>query len=114
MQLACKHTLENLLTQPEDAPMPQAAPLQMPAALTATPAHALQGGKNVAGADTDEQLPAWLQQNKDLDSWILQNLNDGPRRLKLVKALTRMALPFQYPNSTVMHALGDMNSENVS
>lgn len=105
MQLACMHTLKGALS--EDDPMLDE--LQMPQTSTATAAPAPSNGNSQA-----DNAPDWLQQQDKLDGWMLQNLKDGQRRLKLVKALTQMALPFQYGNSRVVQALGDMYSENVS
>ena len=104
MQLACMHVLKDVLANSEDTSM--LSPLQLPTPTSAQP----------NGASQARPVPDWMQQQQQdkLDAWILQNLNNGKRRLKLVQALTNMALPFQYANSKVMQALGDMYSENVS
>lgn len=66
------------------------------------------------GGQMQDPQPEWLQQRDDLDPWILENLNDGPRRLRMVKMLTNMAAPFRYGASKVIKTLGNLNSENVS
>ncbi len=120
MQLACKHVLEPVLTaDDEEATTPSPAPLQM--ADSQTPPTAATGeanGTSSNGATSNgaqfKDHQEWSQDRGGLDKWILTNLNDGQRRLKMVKALTNLAKPFQYGASTVKQALGDLYSENVS
>ena len=120
MQLACKHVLEPVLTaDDEEATTPSPAPLQM--ADSQTPPIAATGeanGTSSNGATSNgaqfKDHQEWSQDRGGLDKWILTNLNDGQRRLKMVKALTNLAKPFQYGASTVKQALGDLYSENVS
>ncbi|DBB14910.1 TPA: hypothetical protein ACH3X3_004508 [Trebouxia sp. C0006] len=120
MQLACKHVLEPVLTaDDEEATTPSPAPLQM--ADSQTPPTAATGeanGTSSNGATSNgaqfKDHQEWSQDRGGLDKWILTNLNDGQRRLKMVKALTNLAKPFQYGASTVKQALGDLYFENVS
>ena len=120
MQLACRHVL-NAASSSGSNGTTQPAVLQMPAAQSAAPSTIDELSPDGQPADTlqnggslQESQPAWLQNADDLDSWILENLNDGPRRLRMVKILTQMAAPFRYGASKVLQALGDLNSENVS
>ena len=120
MQLACKHVLEPVLTaDDEEATTPSPAPLQMaesqrpPTAATGETSGPSSNGTSSNGAQSKDHQE-WSQDRGGLDKWILTNLNDGQRRLKMVKALTNLAKPFQYGASTVMQALGDLYSENVS
>lgn len=110
MQLACMHVLQDVASTSEHAETAQLAPLQLPQASTISSARARSNGDT----EMTDPLPDWLQQKDKLDDWMMQNLNNGKRRLKLVQALTNMAVPFQYAQSKVMQALGDMFSENVS
>ena len=110
MQLACKHVLSS-----GGAMVP---PLQIPASQLATANGSADSG--VSGRESSQngghvQQPpvGWWEQTEDLDSWILQNLNDGPRRRRMVKILTEMAIGFQYPAYKVIKVLGDLNSENI-
>ena len=57
---------------------------------------------------------SWNCDESTLDSWILENLVDGQRRLKLVETLTAAARPFRYSKSHIQQQLGDLYSENVS
>ena len=57
---------------------------------------------------------SWTCDEKSLDSWILENLIDGQRRLRLVETLTAAARPFRYSKSHIQQQLGDLYSENVS
>ena len=120
MQLACKHVLEPVLTaDDEEATTPSPAPLQMadsqtpPTAATGEANGTSSNGATSNGAQSKDHQQ-WSQDRVGLDKWILTNLNDGQRRLKMVKALTNLAKPFQYGASTVKQALGDLYSENVS
>lgn len=118
MQLACRHVLKPVLTaDSEEATTPTPAPLQMAESQTPpTTGEAngsLSNGTSPNGAQSKDHQE-WSQDRGGLDKWILTNLNDGQRRLKMVKALTNLAKPFQYGASTVMQALGDLYSENVS
>ena len=82
---------------------------------TQAAAHGQKGSNGTAnGSHTSSRQPTWLQSRDELDSWVLQNLKDGDRHLKLVHALTGLALPFQYGASRVVRALGNLFSENVS
>jgi len=120
MQLACKHVLKPVLTADnEEASTPTPAPLKM--VEYQTPTTAATGEANLTSSNGTSSNGAqskdhqeWSQDRGGLDKWILTNLNDGQRRLKMVKALTNLAKPFQYGASTVMQALGDLYSENVS
>jgi len=116
MQLACRRVLAPVLsTSSEVAAKPDPEPLQMAQSQTATATEESKvNGVPSNGDKADAHQPEWLQDRGDLDSWILKNLNDGQRRLKMVKDLTNLALPFQYGASKVMQALGDLYSENVS
>lgn len=120
MQLACKHVLDPVLaTDGEEATKLTPTPLRMAASQTASVSanasgEATPNESSSNGVQSHDQHPEWLQDRGGLDKWILANLNDGQRRLQLVKALTNMALPFQYTASRVMQALGDLYSENVS
>lgn len=122
MQLACRHVLDAVSNRSDNGSIDStSAALQLPASqsIAATvcdepmpQATAVDSSHN--GSQGQEDQPAWLQQRDDLDEWILENLNDGPRRLRMVQTLTRMATPFRYGASKVLQALGDLNSENVS
>ncbi len=121
MQLACKHVLEPVLTAgDEEATTPSPAPLQMaesqtpPTAATTREANGTSSNGATSNGAQSKDHQEWSQDRGGLDKWILTNLNDGQRRLKMVKALTNLAKPFQYGASTVMQALGDLYSENVS
>ena len=120
MQLACKHVLEPVLkADTEEATTATPAPLQMAESQTpSTTATGDTNGTSSNGATSNgaqcKDSQEWSQDRGGLDKWILTNLNDGQRRLKMVKALTNLAKPFQYGASTVMQALGDLYSENVS
>lgn len=118
MQLACKHILSAVSCSDKNGSAGSAAPpsLQIPSSQSATAdvptdlsCQASQDGGQVRAPP-----PEWLQQRDSLDSWILENLNDGPRRLKMVHMLVKMAAPFRYGASKVIKALGNLNSENVS
>jgi len=120
MQLACRHVLEPVLTaDDEEATTPSPAPWQMtesqtpPTAATGEANGTSSNGTSSNGAQSKDHQQ-WSQDRVGLDKWILTNLNDGQRRLKMVKALTNLAKPFQYGASTVKQALGDLYSENVS
>ena len=118
MQLACKQVLDPVLSASgPDSPMPSAEPLEMAPSLTVASNAREEGNVNAALSNSSqgqEHQPEWLQERGELDGWILQNLNDGQRRLKMVKALTKLALPFRYGASNIMQALGDLYFENVS
>ena len=119
MQLACKHVLNPVTSSlDEDVPKLDPEPLHMEEAAQAATqesAHAPTHSNGAAnGSHLGSRQPAWLQSRDELDSWVLQNLKDGDRRLKLVHALTGLALPFQYGASRVVRALGNLFSENVS
>ncbi len=121
-QLACRHVLEPVLTAVDDeATTPSPAPLQMTESQTppTTAAHGEANGTSSNGTSSNgtssngaqsKDHQEWSQDRGGLDKWILTNLNDGQRRLKMVKALTNLAKPFQYGASTVMQALGDLYS----
>lgn len=57
---------------------------------------------------------SWNCDENTLDNWILENLVDGQRRLRLVETLTAAARPFRYSKSHIQQQLGDLYSENVS
>ena len=57
---------------------------------------------------------SWNCDENTLNSWILENLVDSQRRLKLVETLTAAARPFRYSKSHIQQQLGDLYSENVS
>ncbi|KAL3135579.1 hypothetical protein ABBQ38_006059 [Trebouxia sp. C0009 RCD-2024] len=119
MQLACKHVLGALPSTSNGSGAAMIPPLQIPASQSA--AAGGSADSDVSGRDSSQngghgQEPQleWWQQRDDLDDWMLQNLNDGPRRLRMVEALVRMATPFRYPAFKLIKVLGDLNSENVS
>ena len=122
MQLACRHVLDAVSSRSNGGSTNStSAALQMPASQSIAAnvgdepvPKANPGDSSHNGTLRQEDQPAWLQQRDDLDTWILENLNDGPRRLKMVQTLTRLATPFRYGASKVLQALGDLNSENVS
>ena len=125
MQPACRHVLEPVLTAHDDeATTPSPAPLQMAESQTprntatgeanGTSSHGMSSNGTSSNGAQPQDHQVWSQDRGGLDKWILTNLNDGQRRLKMVKALTNLAKPFQYGASTVMQALGDLYSENVS
>ena len=117
MQLACKHVLSAVSSRDQNGSAGSAAtPLQLPALESATASVSTDSSWQASqdGGQVQEPHPEWLQQRDGLDSWILENLNDGPRRLRMVNMLVRMAAPFRYGASKVVKALGNLNSENVS
>ena len=117
MQLACKHVLSAVSDSNQNGSAGSAAPpLQIPASQSATGDLSIDSNSEALQnrGQVHEPQPEWLQQRDSLDSWILENLNDGPRRLRMVKMLVNMAAPFRYGASKVIKALGNLNSENVS
>lgn len=120
MQLACKHVLDGISNNRNNGPVGATTPsLQIPASQAATATAPMDSGFQARespqdGGHVHEPKPEWLQQRDSLDPWILENLNDGPRRLRMVKMLTNMAAPFRYGASKVIKTLGNLNSENVS
>lgn len=117
MQLACKHVLSAVSgSDGNNVAGSTAPPLQIPASQSATASPSIDSSFQAPqnGGQVPESQPEWLQQRDSLDTWILENLNDGPRRLKMVHTLVKMAAPFRYGASKVIKALGNLNSENVS
>lgn len=121
MQLACKHVLNPVTSSMGDEPKDVDEPGHDAHKLTPEPlpmAAAAQAGAESNGAhggcQSNNEQPIWLQSRDELDPWVLQNLRDGDRRLKMVQALTDLALPFRYGASRVVRALGNLFSENVS
>lgn len=119
MQLACKHILSALPSTSNGSGVAMLSPLQIPAPQSATAsgsAESSSSGRDLSqnGGHVQEPQRKWWQQRDDLDDWMLQNLNDGPRRLRMVEALVKMATPFQYAAFKLIKTLGNLNSENVS
>ena len=119
MQLACKHVLNPVTSSMGDDPMDGSGhdahkltpePLPMAAAAQA----GAESNGAAGGRQSNSEQPVWLQSRDELDPWMLQNLRDGDRRLKMVQALTDLASPFRYGASRVVRALGNLFSENVS
>ena len=121
MQLACKHVLNPVTSSMGDDPRDVDGPGRDANKLTPEPlpmAAAAQAGAEsngvASGSQSNSEQPIWLQSRDELDPWVLQNLRDGDRRLKMVQALTELASPFHYGASRVVRALGNLFSENVS
>lgn len=119
MQLACKHVLNALFTSSNGSGGSTVPALTIPASQSATAnasADPSFTGRESShnGGHVQQHQPDWLQQTDDLDTWILQNIADRARRVKMVQALKDMAAPFKYGASKVIKALGNLNSENVS
>ena len=120
MQLACKHVLNAVSGSSNNGSVRSTAPpLQIPASQSATASASMDSTfparqSSQDGAYLHEPQPDWLQQRDTLDSWILENLNDRHRRLRMNKTLVQMAAPFRYGASKIVKALGDLRSENVS
>ena len=123
MQLACKHVLNPVTSSRGDDAMDTDQAEHTITKLTPEPlamaaaAETQAGSESNGAADANQsgiQQPAWLRSRDELDPWVLQNLRDGDRRLKMVQALTELASPFQYGASRVVRALGNLSSENVN
>ena len=111
MQLACRQVLEPVLSASNDSSMQWSpGPMQL-SSHTAVPTSDFENANGVSNGSQANEL---IQESDSLDSWVLNNLSDRKRRLRLVQALTRMARPFQYERSEVIQTLGDLHSENVS
>ena len=118
MQLACKHILSAVSCSDKNGSAGSAAPPALQLSASQSAAAGVPTDSSLQASESGGQVhapqPEWLQHRDSLDSWILENLNDGPRRLKMVHMLVKMAAPFRYGASKVIKALGNLNSENVS
>lgn len=65
-------------------------------------------------ADSSGQAEWELCKSADLNSWILQNLDNDEQRWAIVNALTAIAQPFGWASTRVVRSLGDRYAANVS
>ncbi|KAK9844864.1 hypothetical protein WJX74_007926 [Apatococcus lobatus] len=66
-------------------------------------------------AHHSECQEGWKEASEDdLDTWILENLDDSVKRGAIVDALTAIARPFGWESSKIMRTLGDRYAANVA